>query len=353
MHNGDILVISGPEVFTLLQGREEEVIRTVRRAYEIHTAGNSYLPHSIFLRLPNDRNRIIGLPAYLGEEVSVAGMKWVSSFPGNIEKGMNRATAVVIINSLVTGRPDAVLEGSIISARRTAASAALGAQMLHGDQDVDSLGLIGCGLINFEIARFVREALPNIKSLTIQDLSKERALQFADHCRELLGDIEVKIAADVNEVFKNHTLVAFATTAINPYISDLSACQPGTTLLHISLRDIMPEAILKCVNVVDDVDHICRARTSVHLAEDLHGGRDFICCTLGEVMKGEATPRKHPDDIVVFSPFGLGVLDIAVSKLVSKLAHEQGMGTITRRFLPESWLAEKKPESDVDRATAA
>lgn len=353
MHNDDVLVISGPEIFTLLQGKEEEVISTVRRAYEIHAAGNSYLPHSIFLRLPDERNRIIGLPAYLGEEVSVAGMKWVSSFPGNVAQGIDRATAVIIINSLLTGRPHTVLEGSIISARRTAASAALSAQILHGDQEVGSLGLIGCGLISFEIARFVRVAMPQIKSLTIFDLSEQRAIQFAEHCRELLDDIEVNIAEDVNAVFKSSKLVAFATTAINPYISDISACQPGTTLLHISLRDLMPEVILQCNNVVDDVDHICRARTSVHLAEDVHGSRDFIRCTLGDVMKGTATAREHPDDIVIFSPFGLGVLDMAVGKFVSKLAHEQNVGTVAKRFLPESWLKEKRPDSEADLAPAA
>lgn len=353
MDNGDIVVISGPEVFTLLEGREEELIRTVRRAYEIHSAGNSYLPHSIFLRLPDDRNRIIGLPAYLGEEVAVAGMKWVSSFPGNVEKGMNRATAVIILNSLSTGRPNTVLEGSIISARRTAASAALSAQILHGDQEVTNLGLVGCGLINFEIARFIRVALPNIKSLTIYDLSEPHALKFAAHCRELLDDIEVNIAADINELFKSTTLVSFATTAINPYIADISACLPGTTLLHISLRDLKPEVILQNRNVVDDVDHICRARTSVHLAEDQHGSRDFLCCTLSEVMKGKSIAREHPDDVVIFSPFGLGVLDMAVGKLVAKLAKERGVGTITRRFLPESWLAEKKSESSANLAPAA
>jgi 2,3-diaminopropionate biosynthesis protein SbnB len=346
MYDGDLLVLSGSEVFALLEGREAELIRTVRRAYEIHAAGNSYLPHSIFLRLPEDRNRIIGLPAYLGEEAAIAGMKWVSSFPGNVERGLNRATAVIIINSLVTGRPDAMLEGSIISARRTAASAALSAQVLHGSRAVNSLGMIGCGLISFEIARFVTTALPSIKSLTIFDLSEQRASQFADHCRRLL-DITVNIAEDIDAVFRSSTLISFATTATTPYISDLSACLPGSTLMHISLRDITPEAMLQCVNVVDDIDHICRARTSVHLAEELHGSRDFIRCTLADIMRWHTTARDNPDDIVIFSPFGLGVLDLAVGKLVCELAHKQGIGKITKRFLPGSWLDEKRREPDV------
>ena len=65
MHNGDLLIISGHEISELLAGHESDLMRIVRRAYEIHGEGKSYLPHSVFLRLPDKRNRIIGLPAYL------------------------------------------------------------------------------------------------------------------------------------------------------------------------------------------------------------------------------------------------------------------------------------------------
>lgn len=341
MHSSDLLVISGPEVSGLLAGLESQLMRTVRRAYEIHGEGLSNLPHSTFLRLPDLRNRIIGLPAYLGAEAAVAGMKWVSSFPSNIEKGVDRASAVLIMNSLTTGRPEAVLEGSIISARRTAAGAGLAAQILHGSGEVDSLGLIGCGLINFENARFITAAVPDIKSLTIYDLREDYAEQFARRCHENLDGIKVKIAQSTSEVFKSSTLIAFATTSLEPYVLDTSDCLPGTTLLHISLRDLSTEAILQCTNVVDDIDHICREKTSVHLTEQLTGNRDFIRCTLSDVLRGKMTARENRDDVVVYSPFGLGVLDIAVGNLVCKLARKQEIGLVVDKFFPESWTREK------------
>jgi ornithine cyclodeaminase/alanine dehydrogenase-like protein (mu-crystallin family) len=135
---------------SLLAGHESELINAVRMAYETHACVESSLPHSTFLRFPdNQRDRIIALPAYLGDEWEIAGIKWVASFPGNLERGTDRASALVVLNSSQTGRPEAILEVSIISAQRTAASAALAAQYLHCDNvyDVDRtnlVGMIGC-----------------------------------------------------------------------------------------------------------------------------------------------------------------------------------------------------------------
>ena len=130
------------------------------------------------------------------------------------------------------------------------------------------------------------------------------------------------------------TMVVFATTAGTPYVDDLSTCPPGATLLHVSLRDLAPAAVLGCDNVVDDVDHVLRAGTSLHLAEQRTGGRGFIRCSLPEVLRGEAPPRRSADGVVVFSPFGLGILDLAVGELAVRRVTEAGGGRLVERFLP-------------------
>ena len=327
MDDSGILILGGEDVAASLAGREAELIDLVGRAYVAHREGKSSLPHSSFLRFPgNDSDRIIALPAFLGGGFEVAGLKWISSFPGNVRRGMARASAVLVLNDCSSGRPTAILEGSLISARRTAASAALGARVLLEGRDPGRVGLIGTSLINHEIARFLGAAI-GARRFLLCDLDAERAGRFAAALTESLVDVETETAASAEEVLASCPLVSFATSASRPHVHDLSVCPSGAVLLHISLRDLAPELILACDNVVDDVDHVCRERTSLHLAEQSVGGRGFIRCTLADILKGDAPARGGNGSITVFSPFGLGVLDLAVGKLVLEAARAAGRGT--------------------------
>jgi len=88
LSSNDVLIIGAPEVEAALKGREESVLNAVRKAYESHSRGASSLPHSSFLRFPDsDKDRIICLPAYLGDEYQLAGVKWIASMPGNVARG--------------------------------------------------------------------------------------------------------------------------------------------------------------------------------------------------------------------------------------------------------------------------
>ncbi len=199
-------------------------------------------------------------------------------------------------------------------------------------------GLIGCGVINFEISRFLRAALPGIYHFVLHDLDVARAEQFKVRLQRTFGEVEVEIAREVKTVLRRCPLISLATTATTPHIDDLSGVSPGCAILHVSLRDLSPQIILTCDNVVDDIDHVCRAQTSVHLAEQLTGGRDFIRCALADILMGKTAARRDAESVAVFSPFGLGVLDLAVSKLIRDLGIEQGRGTVISSFLPESWV---------------
>ncbi|MCX5202692.1 2,3-diaminopropionate biosynthesis protein SbnB [Streptomyces sp. NBC_00237] len=326
-----MLVIGNKTVRDVLDGREPDVLGAVRRAYVAHAQQDTSLPHSVFLRFPDaPQNRIIGLPAYLGGTSPVAGMKWISSFPGNIAAGLERASAAIILNSLDTGHPQALIEASVISARRTAASAALAVDALTEAAAHTGVSLVGSGVINGEVLRFLRVVAPGLRSVCLFDLDRARATAFA---QTHAADLDVTYAGSLDEALAAHPLVSFATTAAVPH-TGLTACRPGTLVLHLSLRDLTPESLLDAVNVVDDPDHVCRAATSPHLAEQLTGDRDFIATSIGEVLAADGRHEPDKERVTVFSPFGLGILDLALAELVHETALREDLGVRLSDFLP-------------------
>jgi ornithine cyclodeaminase len=309
-------VISGGQVQHALQGKEKKVVELVEATYRLHGKGDSVNPPSYFLRFPDrPSSRIIALPASIGGDVRVDGLKWISSFPENVKTGVPRASAVLILNDHDTGYPFACLESSIISATRTAASAALAADWLsRGRRRPTRVGFIGVGLIARYIHTFLVGTGWSFDEIGVHDLSPQSAAGFRGYLEQSPIAGRVTIHDSAEQLIRSSDLVVFATVAGQPHVSDPSWFEHHPLVLHVSLRDLAPEILLASTNVVDDVEHCLKANTSPHLAEQLTGNRDFLLGTLDDVMSGRVTVPA--DQTAVFSPFGLGVLDLAVGKYV-------------------------------------
>jgi 2,3-diaminopropionate biosynthesis protein SbnB len=307
----------------------------VRDAYLAHAEGRSVNPDSYFLRFPEKPDcRIIALPAYLGDGFDVAGLKWVASYPANVERGFPRASAVLVLNDYETGYPFAILESSIISAARTAASAALAAHWLSGQsRRAHSLGIVGTGFI----ARYVYEFLVDtgwaIEEVRLHDQSPLESEKFRNTACRLEQHRTVTVVPDVAQLVRACDLIVFTTVASTPHIADAALFEHNPLVLHISLRDLAPEILLRSQNVVDDVEHVMKANTSPHLAEQKTGNRSFVTGTLADIMMGRrSVNRSRP---TIFSPFGMGILDLAVGNWVYNEAVAAGQDLRLSNFFYE------------------
>ena len=312
----DVSVIKGKTVYDIVHARLGECVQIVKEAYLAHGEGRTVNPDSYFLRFPdNPGARIIALPAFLGRESNVAGIKWIGSFPENIRQGFPRASAVLVLNDATTGYPFAILESSVISAARTAASAVLGAEWLNqGEKHTRALGIVGTGLIARYVYRFLVDTGWRIEHIRLFDTTPGEADAFRANVVRAGAHTSVAAAPDLTSLLRESSMVVLTTTAGAPHILDPKLLAHCPVVLHLSLRDLSPEILLGAYNIVDDIEHVMKANTSPHLVEQQVGHRRFVTGTLAELMTGRAAVGR--DKPAIFSPFGLGVLDLAVGKWV-------------------------------------
>ena len=332
----ELSIINGRTVFDIVRAHRSECIQIVREAYLAHADGRCVNPDSYFLRFPDKPDcRIIALPAYLGNGFDVAGLKWIASYPANIQRGFPRASAVLVLNSYDTGYPFAILESSIISAARTAASAALAAYWLNGlSRRARSLGIVGTGFIARYVYDFLVDTGWEIEDVRLYDTSPAESEKFRSTTCRLERHRAVTVAPDVEQLVRACDLIVFATVAATPHIADPALFAHNPLVLHISLRDLAAQILLASQNVVDDVEHVMKANTSPHLAEQQTGNRDFVTGTLADIMlERRSVNRSRP---IIFSPFGMGILDVAVGKWVYEQAVASGQELRLSDFFHET-----------------
>lgn len=325
-------LIPGPVVARVIRENAQKIVEIVSQTYAAHQAGLTVNPDSYFLRYPDHPlNRIIALPAALkAPDLDLSGIKWIASYPDNTKSGLARASAVVVLNDNQTGYPYAFMEGAAISATRTAASAVLGALHCSGraDRQVDSLSITGCGVISRTILDQFALTGWQIGALEVHDLDHASAQALCDYAAEHYG-ISASVA-DGLEAALAAQIVVFATSSGAPYVAPDFRFTPGQCVLNISLRDIAPEQVLAAQNIFDDVDHCLNANTSPHLAEQAAGHRDFATGNIAQLVAGDIS--LSPDQPVIYSPFGMGILDLAVADLVYRVAVAEGLATEVPEF---------------------
>jgi len=326
---GDILYLNRRDVHAAMGSSIRGYVEALRSALALHAEGRTAQPLKPYLKWREHghiADRIIAMPGYVGGEQAMAGIKWIGSKHDNPSaRGIERASAVIVLNDPDTHFPVAIMEGGEISGMRTAGVTVLACEHL-AREGFSRVALIGCGFIGRLHALGLVESFPSIANLFLYDRDEAAARRLA---AELVpSGVRVTICETAEQAVRAGEVVVPCTVADAPYIR-ASWIQPGTFVSNISIMDVEPDAFVEVDKlVVDDWDQCNRERKTINqLVLDGRLAREDLHAELGDVVRGAKPGRETPDERILLNPMGMAIEDVACAAAVYRTAREQGTGT--------------------------
>jgi ornithine cyclodeaminase/alanine dehydrogenase-like protein (mu-crystallin family) len=306
--------------FTGSQVREavspERALEAVHDAFIAYAGGEWTMPPKVYVEAyPAGDFR--AMPA-LG--AGHALLKWVTSFPGNPEKGLPTVTGLVLLSDASNGMLRAVLDAAAVTALRTGAAAVLAAETL-GRDDAKTAAVIGAG-VNGEAT--ARTFVAGGRDVVLWDVDADRAAEVA-------ARIGAKTAASREEALSADLLVT--VTPGREIVLGEGSLQPGQ---HASLMgadgpgkaEIAVEELARVRVFCDDWEQASHNGDLVRAVEAGQLHRDDVT-QLGDVLINTAEGRASDRDITVFDSTGLAIQDLAIALAAMERADELDLPTIT------------------------
>jgi len=315
-------------------------MQIVEQALRLHATGQAILPPKVSIHWSHDldseerQGRIMAMPAYVGGELDVAGLKWIPSVPGNPARGLPRGIGVILLSDRETGLPVALLDGTIVSAMRTGAVGGIAAR-LFANPGSSVVAMLGAGVQATTQLKALELVLP-LEQVRVWDVDPGRARAFCE--REARDGSAIVPMDDPAEACRDAPVVVAATMAPEPYVLP-EWLAPGSIFLSMSSLDPTIELIdASDVLVVDvwehETEHPSRPFARA-LKAGVVGRADVV--ELGEVLIGAKPGRTDPSQRVFVSPVGLGIEDVAGAWRVVQRAKELGIGTALRLWDQPVW----------------
>ncbi len=281
----------------------EEAVEAVRRGFVAYARGEWSMPPKVYVpAYPAGDFR--AMPA-IGAGRAV--LKWVTSFPGNPERGLPTVKAIVLVSDAETGMPLAVLEGSALTALRTGAAAVLAAETL-ARPDAETVAVIGAGVNGKATARafFARGRRP-----LLWDVEPERARAAAEELdTELAASAEDALACDIVATVTPGRKVLYPEGSLRPgqHVSLMGADGPGKC--EVAARELVRTRVF-----CDDWAQASHAGELQHAVRERLLERAQVI-QLGDVLAGLAPGRASDDEITTFDSTGLAIQDLALALAV-------------------------------------
>ncbi len=304
--------------------------------------------HPQFPGMPanGDDRRFMAMPAYLGGNYQMAGMKWYGSNIANRKKGLPRSILMMMLNDKDSGAPLAMMSANLVSCYRTGAVSGVGVRHL-ARKGAEVLSVIGPGVMGRTTAMAAISACPTIKTVKIKGRGRASIDKFIDTIKASYPQAENFVICDtVEDAVRDSDIIC--TTATAPvhekdftYI-DSSWVRPGALFCMPSAARFDDEFIQKAVKVVDnrklyeswaeefvypsfEMVQIIGAKFTDMIHESKIQKEDVI--HLPDIISGDKPARRNDDDIIIYSVGGMPVEDIAWGGHVYRNALKMGIGT--------------------------
>jgi ornithine cyclodeaminase len=313
---------------------------------------------SPFARMPlnGPDRRFAAMPAYLGGDVHLAGVKWYGSNVANKEIGLPRSIHTIVLNDPDTGAPVAIMAGNLVSAYRTAAVPGVGARYLAAP-DSRQLAIVGPGAMNTTSLDAFVAVRPGIERVLVRGRSAPSTERFIEGVRERHPHLEVSVAGSVQEAVQGADIVSVATvsspgSANYPYL-DESWLKPGAFVSLPGNVRLDPDFLAERAHPVLDSRGIFEkwAEGYSHPTHESFGfmgmqlmdlvtdgklSREGIT-EIGEIVAGLRPGRVDDQRIHIFGFGGLPIEDVAWGAHVFRTAQRAGIGS-PLTFWPEPHL---------------
>ena len=290
-------------------------LAAVRDAFVAYARGEWTMPPKVYVpAYPAGDFR--AMPALGGGH---ALLKWVTSFPGNPERGLPTVTGVVLLSDASNGVLRAALDAGAVTALRTGAAAVLAAETL-GRDGARRAAVIGAGVNGRATARtFVARGYETV----LWDVDAERARSAAEEVGGLVAPRRTEaLAADlVATVTPGHELV-YGAGSLRPgqHVSLMGADGPGKA-------EIAVEELVRARVFADDWEQASHNGELVHAVEAGVLAREDVT-QLGDVLAGTTPGRSSDEDVTAFDSTGLAIQDLAVALAALDRVDELDLPTI-------------------------
>jgi ornithine cyclodeaminase/alanine dehydrogenase-like protein (mu-crystallin family) len=293
----------------------ERAFEAVREAFVAYHRGEWTMPPKVYVpAYPAGDFR--AMPA-LG--AGHAALKWVTSFPGNPERGLPTVIGVVLLSDASNGTLRAVLDAAAVTALRTGAAAALAAETL-GRADASTAAVIGAG-VNGRAA--ARTFLARDRDVALWDVDESRAEAAASELgASVAASREEALGADllVTMTPGNELLLTPGSLAAGQHVSLMGADGPGKA-------EIAVEELVRTRVFCDDWEQASHNGELVHAVDAGALAREQVT-ELGAVLAGGAEGRRSDEEITTFDSTGLAIQDLAIALAAMEHAGELDLPTL-------------------------